>query len=457
MTTGQINKPWASAIPLVDNREIYKSLIDLNQDDQWLDFLDGAGKNTLFSPQDSQSTQPVYHTFYDEPVYELIDTTGATVTGSGTTTVTVTGLTSANQSKLVPGVLLRFPNGFVGRVQTVANASSFTCTAVDGNNLTLTAGMKISAFSNAQEEGSDGPDPMKWGMSSLSNRIQIFRNSVEITDVQNMSAIELEIAGQNMLLPYLMIKGMQRHRGDQALAFWMGRVSTTLFSDASPTLTGAGGKGVQTTRGMDQYVTTYGKTDQVANTGVITLADINDAEALLVAARAPKEFMIVGSQSVVNPYSDFLKGLPSSGAMSSAQMSVNGRTVDLEVETFSHGGFKFHLRQLNVLSNESVINYIGTGAAKIDIARSAYFLPLGKVPTLKGGGMVDYFRYRYMKPQAGPNGANSKTNGRTLEVMTGGLAPIPTSDKLVLKTTWTTNAGLEITAPQKFLKQVVHF
>src|SRR5690606_32002069 len=440
---------------MLDKREIYRSLIDLNQDDEWVDFLKMAGKEQVFNPTGQSTGAPVYHIFYDSPLYVLIDTTGATITGSDSKTITVTGLPVGSQNVLVVGTLLKFPDGKVGRVQTVPTAAGFTATSVDGTKLTLTAGNKLSAFSNAQEEGSNGPDPMRWDMTSLANRIQIFRNSIQITDVQNMQVIELEIDGKPHILPYEMIKGQQRHRGDISLAFWMGQISETLFSDSNPALSGANGYGVQTTRGMDQYIDQYGIVDTVTTAGGVTLADITDQEAQLVAARAPREYMVVGSHGVIAAYSDFLKGLNSSGALNSVRMNVNGREVDLMVERFTHGGFTFNLRMLNVLSNTSVINYAAAGTARLDIAKSAYFLPLGKVPTLKVGGMTDYFRYRYMVPQAAPNGANSKTNGQTTEVMTGGLAPVPTSTQQVLNVTWTSNMGLEIVKPQVFMKSKV--
>lgn len=450
-STGLIASPYVSALdPNINTREIFKQIIDTNQDDEWLNFMQDAGKEVLFNPTEDLSDQPVYHSWYDDPLFVLIDTTGATVSGSGSATVTVTVMT-VTTGILTKGKLLYFPDGKVARVQSATN-DGFVAKSVDGSNLTLTAGMKLSAFSNAQEEGSDGADPVRWGLSALSNRIQIFQDSIQITDIQNMSGVEFEINGQNRFLPYQLIKLHQYHRGQIALAFWMGKVSTTLFSDTTPALVGTNGRGVQTTRGFDQYITDYGIADQVATPGTLTLADFGDLEAQLVANRAPKEFMVVGSQGVITAMSDFLKGLNSSG-VTSAMLNVNGRELDFEVEKFRHGGFTFNLRMLNVLSNTSVINYVGTGTGKIDIANSAYFLPLGKVPTVKGsGGLVDYFRYRYMTPKAAQNSPNSTSNGRTVETMTGGLAPIPTGKEQTMDVQLTTNMGLEVFKPKAFAK-----
>ena len=109
---------------------------------------------------------------------------------------------------------------------------------------------------------------------------KIFRNAIKITDVQNASKIELEFNGKPYILPYEMIQGLQKHRGDISLAMWLGEVSNTLFADVDgptttatpPYLQGSTGYGVQTTRGMDSYITNYGINDSITNAGTFTLS-----------------------------------------------------------------------------------------------------------------------------------------------------------------------------------------
>jgi hypothetical protein len=349
-------------------------------------------------------------------------------------------------------MLLRFPDGKVGLVHTVTG-TGFKIKSVSGSNLTLTAGMKLSAFSDAQESGSDGPAPVRWGITSVSNRIQAFRTAIEITDIQNMSGVEFEINGENRFLPYEMIKGLQYHKAKISLAFWLGEVSTTAFSDTNPALVGSNSRGIQTTRGMDQYITTYGVADTVATPGSYVIGDLRDFVAQLTAKRAPKEYWEVGSHAAVSLKSDFLKNLGSSG-VTSGRMVVNDRKLDFEVETYRYGGYTFHLRAINVLSNENVVNYIGTGSNKIDVARSLYYLPLGKTPVY-GNGMVDYFCYRYMTSSIGGNTPNRTTDGFITEVMTGALAPIPTDRRNVLTVDWTSHAGLDVSNPKVFGRSIV--
>jgi hypothetical protein len=468
---GATNKYTASAVALLDQREIYNQLIDIQDDAEWLDFMYMAGKKDA-------TAVPFYTSFYNDNLYKLLTVSG---TPTGTTTIPLITLSAADYNFVLVGDLLKFPSGAVGRVQEKQSSSIIKVQSVSGTALAASLaamnGVKLSAFSNAQEEGSVEPGTRRWSVNSLQNRVQIFRNAIKITDVQNASKIELEFNGKPYILPYEMIQGLQKHRGDISLAMWLGEVSNTLFADVDgptatatpPYLQGETGYGVQTTRGMDSYITNYGINDSVTTAGTFTLSDLSDLEAQLTAVRAPMEYMIAGSNPAVAVISDFLKNLPSSGTtittntlatpippntattvanngyyrsgVNSGVLSVNGREIDLQAEKFMHGGYTYNLKAFKVLSNTDVINYTGG-----PIAKSIYFLPMGKVKTV-GGGMNDYFRYKYMAQPAPGTGSVE-----TAELMTGALAPTPTNQEQSLTVSWTSNMGLEVFAPNKFAK-----
>lgn len=430
---------------LLDQRDIYKQLVDLQDDAEWLDFMWMAGKKEATSV-------PTYFSFFNDKLYKPI----TIVTGYASATGGTLVLDSSSYDFIVAGDLLRCANGVV-RVTSKDGSPNITVASVTGAAFAIAAST-ASAFSNAQPEGSVGPEARRWLVGKLGNQTQIFRNALKITDVQNMSKVEIEINGKPYILPYEMIQGLQKHRGDISLAMWLGEASATTFAGAAVTVDGP--YNYQTTRGMDSYISNYGITGDTAARNVFTLADLTSIEAQLIANRAPFEYMIAGSNATVATISDFLKNLPSSGAtynnttpnvtapnpfyksgINSGLLNVNGREIDLEAEKFMHGGFTFNLKAFKVLSNQEVMNYTGS-----TIQASAYFLPMGKVKTV-GGGMVDYFRYRYL-PQPTPGQGSSET----AEIMTGGLAPTPTNQEMNLTTTWTSNMGLEVFAPSKFAK-----
>lgn len=456
-STGIVSLPYVSAISsYLVQREIFKDIVDIQLDDEYYEFFSSTGRMQEYVPDRSQSVAPIYRSFYDNPLKTLIDTTGATITGSGTTALTVTGLPANSQNILVVGDLIRTPAGQAARVQTVSGnpSGAFTAQSVNATVLTVVAGNKLSVFSNAQEEGSDGPTPKRWDLGELSNVIQIFRKATQITDVQQNTGIEVMVNGQPSFLSFEMIRALQDHKADISLAMLLGNLGGTLFSDSSPTLSGVNGRGVQTTRGLDEYTTTYGINDSVTTPGTYTLSDLADLASQFRAARAPMDYMTIGNGDAVTVLQNMLLGLPGAGSMTTVRLNrdaANDSNLDFNVAKFSYSGFNWHLKPMKIFDNTSVINYVASSSTKPSVARSLYFLPMGKTPSI-GGAPTDYVRMRYMAAQSGPGGTS---NGVISEIMTGGLAPVPTSDQMTLKVTYNSNAGLEILAPQKFGKQVV--
>lgn len=463
VSVGNVTKPYVSAVALLDQREIYKGIIDQYNDDEWLDFLTDSGSQKLFTPSREQSPVPIYNSFQNDALYSLLDLAStATVTNGSTATITLTGLTAAMTNTFVNGSLLVSPGGTVWRASNRVAATSATLTSVTGvaPTIAVTNAMKLSVFSNAQAEASSGADAMRWNVSALYNYIQLFSNSITLTDVQLMSGVEVEINGKPYMLPYEMIRGLQRHRGDISLAFWMGQLSATTFSGYTNDTVTAGTAGFQTTRGMDSYITTYGINGNLATSNTVTLSDIRTMNDSLQTNRAPMEYFAMGAQSVISQYSDFLKNLPSSSAsqpsgsgINSSRIVVNGREIDLEVETFKYGGRKFMFKALNVLSNSQVINFDDGTGNKLAAATSLYLLPNG-MSNVQGQGQVPYFRYRYMKPQQGiaTASANRTVSDTTVELLTGGLAPNPTDSTKSLSVEWYSNMGLEVFNPNKFAR-----
>lgn len=452
VSTGTSSLQYVSALsPNIIQRDIFKGLIDIQNDDDWYAFMEGTNRQIPFvMPSREVAVAPIYRSFYNNPLKSLIDLTGATVTGSGTTSISVTGLPAGSQNILVVGDLVRTPAGQEARVQTVPSASSFTAQSVNATVLTVAAGNKLPQVSNAQEEGSSSPTPKRWDVAELSNVIQIMRKSFQFTDMEDVTAIEFNINGKPSYVLFQQIQALKDHKADISLQMLLGNLGSTLFTDASPTLSGVNGRGVQVTRGLDEYVTTYGVNDSVTTPGTMTLADLSDLESQLTAARAPMDYLVIGNRSAIAIYSDFLLNLPGTGGLTSVRLPYTGGELGLEVSVFNHGGYKYNLRAMDVFSNTSVINYVASGSTKPSVARSLYYIPMGKTPTI-GGASADYMRMRYMKTQSGI----TNLNGAISEIWEGGLAPVPTNGDMLGKCTFTSNVGLEIFAPQKFAKQIV--
>lgn len=454
---GYTDKPYISAVNFLDEREIAPQIIDIYNDAAWTQFAWETGRREM-------SMMPWYDSFYTDKRYTTISLTGATITNSGTNTITIV-FNSANSGITIVGHILYFPDGNFGRVQTRSSSGGIdTITVkavVTGGTLTASVGDNLSIVGNAQEEGSSAPDPQRWNLSSVRNLIQVFRTSATITDIQGMAYRTVKVNGDPHVIPQDFIDSLQKLMGQIASYCWAGQISGTLFSDASPDLTGANGRGVQTTRGINEYINLFGLTPGVASPGTITQYDLQALCDQLTSRRAPDDYMLIGGNSPVTVMDNWLKNLGSSGAQSVRIMDQEGKDTNFMATGFSYGGYNFKMRREKLLSNPDIFNFVQTGTTKSAIATSLYVLPEGKCTIYGGtdgnsGSSVDYWRYRYMQaaPQMGKgnNTINTTSNGMIMEAMTGLYAPTPTSQNAVLEVTFTANVGMEVFSSQKFAR-----
>jgi hypothetical protein len=427
---GNINKQYVSSINFLDQREILNKVLDItNEESSFLDIMELTSRSKVTSV-------PEYNHFVNEELYVLGSVTA--VTGSGTAQVTAT-IDSDAFNFVNAGELVLFPNGKVGYVVSKAT-SNIVVKSVDGTNLTLVAADKISFFSNAAGEGSLSPAAKRWGVTKYANQVQIFKGKFEVTDVQKASKVEVEFQGK----PYYMYKGqhesLMKFRDDISAALIFGRKSSTLFADSNPSLVDAEGKPVQTTMGMDQYVTTYGKDQSLLTAGQVSLADVSALTQLLNKDRCPQEyFLFVGTTQ--NIYWDNLfNNLGNSALLSQgARFQISGKEVDLGIDTVKIYGRTYYKKHLTILDHKNIINFTGGYNAK----DAAYGIPASKIKT-NDGQMLDRLGVRYM--------AEGGTDFKYREILLGGLAPVPTNERSVLEIHYESIQGLEILGAQQTFK-----
>jgi hypothetical protein len=441
-----IKKSYVSALSnFIDTREINKQVADIANEDALTDILDFGDRKMPIT-----TGQPVYHTFTNETLFKIGDTTGASVSGSGTTSVT-TAFTAATSGYTQAGDLVIFPTGgIVGYVYSVVTSSGIDTVvikSVSGANITSTAGDKLSLFSNAYGERADAPQNVAYGVTDFFNKYQIFSITSQITDVQNAATIEVEFEGQNKYIVKDHIDKAIKIKGSINGAFWGGDMSTTTFSDTNPTLTdqnivsgGGGGGAVQTTRGVNKYIELYGTT---LNPGNVSFGAIDDALDNLIAKRAPKDQLVVGSSKANRVYDVFLKNLGSSG-VNSVRLIVDGNEVDFTVDKFTYGGFNINKALMPILDHPTMFAFVPA------IKNSMYWLPYDKRVKIYGGGYDPALRVRYVPNQ------NKWGNELIGEAHGGALSPVnPTGFVQEWKMVMTSMQGLEFIAPQFALRQQV--
>jgi len=431
---GGIQKSYVSSVSFLDQREILNKILDItNEESSFLDIMELTGRSVV-------SAVPEYHHFVNDELYVL-----ATVTSGGSVAAdTLTLVIDATAFDYVNiGEQVLFPSGKVGIV-TAKNSGTSAITvknvdAADGD-LSVADGGKISFFSNAAAEGSLSPDAKRWKPAYYSNQVQIFKGKFSITDIEKASKVETEFNGK----PFYMYKGqhesLMKFRSDISAAMIFGRKSATKFSSTSPALADADGKPIQTTMGMDQYVTSMGKDLSTDVTGVLDLDDWGKLTQNLNKDRAPLTyFLFLGTSSNIL-FDNLFNNLGNSQLLSQgARFQIAGKELDLGIDSVKIYGRTFYKKYLPILDHKNIVNFTGGYNAKDSI----YGVPADKIKT-NDGQMVDRMRVRYL--------AGDGTDLKYREILLGGLAPVPTNERSVLEIHYESVQGLEILGAQQCFK-----
>ena len=451
-SAGIINKQYVSSLdPLLDRREINRDVTDVFNEDNLTDIVNLASRKKPI-----ETGQPFYNTYVNDKLFFLLDTTGGTVNGSGTTSLNFT-CTAATSGLARKDDILLAPTGvqslIVTNVTTASGIDTVFVKAVSGSNVTLTANDKLSVYSVAVGENSTSQTNLRFGLTRYFNKYQIFREISVITDVQKAATIETTFNGQ----PYFAVKDhlekQIKLKGDINAAFIAGDMSVTSFSDANAFLvdpngyTGAGGAAgsgnIQTTRGLHKYNEIYGNTIVDGTLGTFQKADLDNTVATLIAARSPREQLVFGSSIARAAVDTYLKNLGSSG-VTSVRLVVDGKELDLQVDKLSYAGFQFNYMTMPIMNHPIMFQ-------QTVINKSLYYVPYNlKVPIL-GGGFDAAIGVRYVPSQT------KYGNGMIDEIHTGALAwnGNANGDQMNATCSWTTKQGLEVLGAQFLLRQQV--
>ena len=407
----------------VQGREILSSVLDVqNEEEGFLDVMQALGK---LKP----TSQPVYHAFVNEALYK---DNSIEVKTAGTGTGSQAGIETTAIGNARVGDLMMGASGQVYLIKAIASNGDIDFTPVDGAGVAADygAGSKLVVFSNAQGEGSGSPDPIKYGLTKQSNRVQIFKNKYRISDVAKASKITVEYKGK----PYFMYKGtyeaLQRFRGDISNALMFGAGSGDFYAGASVGDMAIGGNAVQTTNGLKQELKAGGILNSASPYGFDTdvLTTLSNLTSALNKARAPKDYWMWLGTSANIKIDNALNGLTSAG-LTGARFAVDGKNIDLGVDKFSLYGRTWNKKQLSILDHNELGSTV-TGSGEI------YLVPTGQVKTAQSGGSQDYLQVRYLEGDG--------NNYSFRETLTGGLAPTPTSADSILDVNYQAIMGLEV-------------
>lgn len=391
-------------------------------------------------------TQPNFHHFVESKNSILLDTTGATIVGSGSaTTLTGVTLTAATSGYARKGLKVLHPNGGVSQVTAISTASgqdTLTLKSVNASNLTLVAGNKLSPIHVMVGEKSDAPSSLKQDMTKIYNLIEYSRETHESTDVEISSDIEVEIEGKNYIWNRDIANAFMRFKGGLNANLIVSKISAKAFEDtSSPLADPINGGNQQSQRGFNEYITTYGITDTIATPGTLVLADLEDMFNLITAARGPQSYTGYCSNAVAMKYSIFLKGLNSSG-VTSGRLSLDGKEIDYNADKVTFGKYSLQFAGLPIFDHDVV-------ASQTDIVKSMYWVADSKVNT--STGMKPRLSMRYVKTIQPGFGNEIWEEWDTGSLARGGAVGSVRSRQ----THWHTAQGLQFLGANQCAKQIV--
>lgn len=442
VTQGTVIKSFISAIDFLDQRDIDPNLYDQSRDRAFTDIMKIVNR---YKPAKMYN----YHNFVNSDVYEV--GTISAVTSTGLAQIQFTINTAATFPRIGDVIKTSNPNnvGVQARVQAVTFGSgTATLTVRTGSNSTpfyATVNDLVQFGSNAFAEKSDAPVNRRYPVTKYFNLIQIFREVDEISDVQKVAKIEVQINGDYHILPYQHIQKVIKLNGDISVQMIAGVQSATSFNDTNPFLADpTTGLPVQLTGGLDWYIRTYGISDGSAVLGVFGFTELDDIINNWLANKAPMDQMAFMGSNAKRLLDKFFKNLGSSG-VTSVRMIIDGRTLDLNVDHVSYGGAEIDFIHIPIFDHPQLFSATLTP----DINGSIYFVPKDQIETVDGGREP---RIQIRNTPSPFMGANGSSNGIIKEWRTGALAEIPTSSVTQLHTDWYTAQGLECLGVKHFQK-----
>lgn len=445
VTQGTVIKSFVSAIDFLDQRDIDPNIYDQSRDRAFTDIMKIVNR---YKP----ATMYSYHNFVNNDVYEV--GTVSSVTSTGLAQIVFVINTAATFPRV--GDLIKSSNsnnvGKQARVQAVtfgSGTATLTVRSVGGNASPFyaTVGDEIQFGSNAFAEKSDAPTNRRYGLTKYFNQIQIFREVDEISDVQKVAKIEVNVGGDYHILPYQFVQKVIKLNGDISVQMLAGTQSSTSFTDTNPFLADpSSGLPIQTTGGLDWYVTTYGISDAAATLGTFGFTELDEIIDNFIANKAPTDQMVFMGSRAYGVISKFLKNLGSSG-VTSVRMVIDGRTLDFEVEQLKYRGYTFDFVHVPIFDHPQLFS----ATLAPDINGSAYFVPKDQVDTVDNGRQPR-IQIRYTATPFTGATQNASANGIIHEWRTGALAGVATSSVAQLHTDWYTAQGLECLAVKHFQK-----
>lgn len=395
-------------------RNILKGVIDeVREEGTFMDILELAGRF-------EETTDEDFFNYTNDFQFFTITVAAA---GGGTATpgtpATITLDANGGGLKLKPGhVLEDTATGVQVMVASITSDTSIdvACPTNAASRAIANDAVLSIPYSLIGEGSSSDADP-ETDLIKRQNRINIIESVSGATDLRAAARTEVEFLGGGSAYIYKDQHDLyQLHKGKEGFNFLMSQYDTYDAADLA-----SSSVDVKGTRGLNQTITDYGgivyNATNTDSTGFTSLAGFDELDFAMFSrsldkARAPKEGMLMCGGDFGVSFDKVFKDLIDASGVDFSMFGKGDaykRIIDLGV-----GGVHFYDRTWIKVASPTLDHQYVTSVSGSDYAKSAFFIPAGKIKA--GSGMVDRMRGRFL-------GLGQYANGRLKEKVLGGLAP----------------------------------
>lgn len=433
MPIGAMTQGYLSTLmvpDLVNRREILNSVLDVTRESEsFVGIMELLGRST---PTDNSTYSDIINT----ELYTNITIVGAPTENTASVDWDIT-VSAGDYANVREGELLLCANKKVALIKEKKSSNVLNVYSVDETDLDLADTQKLAVFSNASGAGSSAPSARRYGKTSESNHIHIFKEAYEFDDIAVGSKVEFEYEGKPY---YLFLGAMEAYRkfeADIAMGLIFSRQSAASFDGSGQTLVDKDGKVVSTTKGLNQYTE---EGISLGTTGV-TISTYATIAREFSKQRAPKEYMVLLGTEARILHDNMIATLGANQFSDAARLIVNGKDIDLGAQKMTLYGRTFYLKDLPLLDHKNVVNFTGSAGFQ----NRSWFLPMDEITTVDGK-RLPRFSTRYLESAPSPFSVDL----RYREIHEGGLAATPTSSESILRVVYESRQGLHLLGKQHF-------
>lgn len=432
-TFGNVTKRNVSAVDFLDNREIFKQIIDItNEKASFARMMNVLGRYEL-------TTQPNYHNFVNTELFStetIIDP--AVTTHTANTDITVQVASASGASFFRVNEIVQIPGANRRTARVVAKTSDaggdlIRLQSITGEAMELANGQVLAVTGSTNSEGGTFVEHRKHFPTKRMNNVQEFAEVIaKITDIQNASKLEVS---PDSFIYFDEANGLLTMEKNISNQFLFGEGTGDNFTSASPTHTDSSGRPISTTRGINSHIAAEGLTFNGVTIGETVL---NNLKRQYAKKRTPMEFWMLGGAEMAIQNTQFMFNLPGAAqGISDSARWMTGDEINIGITGYTYNGMRFKIMEMAAFDEQAITNFTGSAGYQ----NFAFILPTANVP-LVGGGSAPGIRVRYMAVPGG-SGKNSSSNGIYRTTKLGNLADEPTSDVRELAVNCHTIQGLE--------------